>query len=976
MTPSSVNQILQLAAWFMALIELIMALYILLLNVWHVSNRHVSALLLLFAINTFAVGQLMSATTADQAMWITALLAATSSAVPPALLTVAVVILKPRWLQVSTFVKRRNLWRFAWWLAYGLVFLPAILTLIDVGSGTQLWYTGLDAASYTGGYVAQAEYIAGSWSFFRILNNFAASLITFIPLLYVAFWDKRAMPETRRLAWMLIGIQIISIVVQFVLRPLIRIEIAVLATNFLYVLGYAYAAFQQLISERRMQRGRLPIRLTAIILVITIPVFIALMGIFVARTRVEIEKATAIRLEGINRSLAANVSVWLKLNVEALQQLVILPDIVSMNAEQQKPVLEAMAAAHPHMYLVSTTDLNGINVARSDDQEPKDYSDRPWFLGPTNDASLTLQSLVGRTSGEPALAVSLPIQDDSGATIGIGMFASNLTAIADEVHTSKIGETDVAYVVDANDRVIVHPNLASSAELHDYSAYPPIVALRAGTRGLWKFTDEEGRQWQTYLDVLDNGWGIVVQQEDAELFAPVRQLQAVVWAASLASVVILGVLVSLAIRQAFLPLNALTEAASAVSDGDLSRIAPVESQDEIGILADIFNSVTTQLRGNIGSLEMRVTDRTRELERRTRYMEASAQVAHDAASVLDPQQLLERVVALISERFGFYHAGIFLVDENREWAVLRAVSSEGGRRMLARDHRLRIGETGIVGYVTGQGEPRVALDVGEDAVYFNNPDMPGTRSEMALPLRVRGEIIGALDVQSTEPEAFSDEDVAVLQTLADQVAMAINNARLFQQAQKSLEAQRRAYGVQSREAWTDMLRSQLAQGYYCDASGVMPVAERSGAHGDDGRGGGEGLPTLDIPVTVHGGHVIGTISARKPGDAGEWTAEETSLLETLTDQLNVALESARLYQNTQRRAVREQLIGDIVTHVRETLDMETMLKTAAQEVRQALNLPEVTIRLAPRQTDKGTNGGGQDEKSPYRGQSSDGGNDV
>jgi GAF domain-containing protein/HAMP domain-containing protein len=477
--------------------------------------------------------------------------------------------------------------------------------------------------------------------------------------------------------------------------------------------------------------------------------------------------------------------------------------------------------------------------------------------------------------------------------------------------------------------------------------------------------------------VLDNGWGIVVQQEEAEATTPLRQFQAIVWAASILSTILLGILVSLAIRQAFRPLNALTDAATAVADGDLSRIAPVESQDEIGILADIFNSVTTQLRGNIGSLEMRVADRTRELERRTRYMETSAQVARDAASVLDPQQLLDRVVLLISERFGFYHAGIFLIDESREWAVLQAASSEGGRRMLARSHRLKVGEVGIVGHVTGTGEARVALDVGEDAVYFDNPDMPNTRSELALPLRARGEIIGALDVQSTEPEAFSSEDVAVLQTLADQVAVAISNARLFQQAQESLEAQRRAYGTHSREAWGKILRTQLTSGYYCDAAGVTPIMERSAAHGD-----GDGMPALDIPVTVHGGQVIGTISARKPSDAGDWTDEEISLMRTLTEQLNVALESARLYQDTQQRAARERLIGDVVAQIRETLDMETMLKTAAQEVRQALGLPEVTIRLASQLTDKDGNGAGthniqrQNDESPFRDKSSDGGNDV
>ncbi len=234
--------------------------------------------------------------------------------------------------------------------------------------------------------------------------------------------------------------------------------------------------------------------------------------------------------------------------------------------------------------------------------------------------------------------------------------------------------------------------------------------------------------------------------------------------------------------------------------------------------------------------------------------------------------------------------------------------------------------------------------------------------------------MGVLDVQSTEPQAFIDEDVAVLQTLADQVAMAISNARLFQQAQESLEAERRAYGVQSRDVWTDLLSARSDLGYYCDADGVTLATEHPPVHDDHHD---TDLAAVEIPVTVYGGQVIGTINARKPGEAGEWTAEEISLLETLTEQLNVALESARLHQDTQRRAARERLIGEVTARIRETLDLETMLKTAAQEMRQALDLPEVVIRLTPRLAGGDGDGDGKrDDENPSRGRPSDGGNNV
>ena len=168
-------------------------------------------------------------------------------------------------------------------------------------------------------------------------------------------------------------------------------------------------------------------------------------------------------------------------------------------------------------------------------------------------------------------------------------------------------------------------------------------------------------------------------------------------------------------------------------------------------------------------------------------------MARDATAILDVNQLLHETVHLISEQFGFYHAGVFLLDEANEYAELRAASSAGGQRLLERGHRLRIGQTGIVGHVTATGEPRIALDVGQDAVFFDNPDLPDTRSEMAVPLVARGRVIGALDVQSTRQAAFSSEDVSVLQTMADQLATAIENARLFTATQEALTETREMF---------------------------------------------------------------------------------------------------------------------------------------------------------------------------------------
>jgi GAF domain-containing protein len=372
----------------------------------------------------------------------------------------------------------------------------------------------------------------------------------------------------------------------------------------------------------------------------------------------------------------------------------------------------------------------------------------------------------------------------------------------------------------------------------------------------------------------------------------------------------------------------------------------------LGTALSQSRDLTRQLEAERAGLAVQVEERTAALERRSIQLEAAAQVAQEAASIQDVDLLLTETAHLISHRFGFYHTGIFLLDERGEYAILRAASSEGGKRMLARGHRLAVGQIGIVGYVTGAGQARIALDVGEDAAFFDNPDLPGTRSEMALPLRARGRIIGALDVQSVEAQAFTEEDATVLQTLADQVGLAINNAQLFRQAQESLEAERRAYGQLSQEAWRSLLATQAISHQRYDPHGILPGGDgwqeemvRAAREGHMVRGRNTATPSLAVPLKVRG-EIVGVLDAHKPEGTPAWTAEEITLLESLVEQLGVALDSARLYQDTQQRAARDRMLGEVTARMRQTLDMETVLQTAIREIGDALGIAEVEVRMS------------------------------
>lgn len=361
-------------------------------------------------------------------------------------------------------------------------------------------------------------------------------------------------------------------------------------------------------------------------------------------------------------------------------------------------------------------------------------------------------------------------------------------------------------------------------------------------------------------------------------------------------------------------------------------------------------STLNELLEERSTLEERVNERTSAMDKRTVLLKAVADVGKSITSFRNLSELLQQTTNLINENFGHYHVGIFLVDERKEYAVLTASNSEGGQRMLGNQHRLKIGETGLVGYVTANAKARIALDVGKDAVYFNNPDLPQTRSEIALPLVVGGQILGALDVQSTEPQAFSDDDSSTLQILAEQLAVAIQNANLFDQTEKALEASRVTYGEKSREAWSKILRSQPRIGFIATPPATVQTHSEkmdpalAKAFETGGLVTDEDKLTISLPIKVRG-QAIGAIRLKKTEIAEAWTQDETNLALTLSDQLSGALESARLYRESQQRGARESLVSDISARISAVSSTDTIVRETVQELGQVLGNASVTFQL-------------------------------
>ena len=413
------------------------------------------------------------------------------------------------------------------------------------------------------------------------------------------------------------------------------------------------------------------------------------------------------------------------------------------------------------------------------------------------------------------------------------------------------------------------------------------------------------------------------------------------------------------------PIVHLTQTAQSIAEGNLSAQAPADSMDEFGLLGSAFNTMTRQVRTLINELEERVNARTYEIEKqnralvsRARQLQTVADVARHIVSVQELENLFFSVTHLISERFGFYHVGVFLLDANKEFAILRASNSAGGQRMLARNHMLPVGRIGIVGYVTGTGLPRIALDVGGDAVFFNNPDLPTTRSEMALPLKVGAQIIGALDIQSEQADAFHEEDIELFNTLADQVAIAIYNNELYTETARALRESQTLHRQYLHEEWEQEVTARKVNGYIYNRMGVTaqqinlpewnPVLENGTAlfKVTPGEGQTPNQAIMAVPINVRG-ETLGVIHVQDSGQERFWSEDEIAVVNDVANQVAVALENARLFEATARRADHEKKVLDITAQIRSTNEPERMIQIAVQEIRRALGATRAQIYVRP-----------------------------
>jgi GAF domain-containing protein/HAMP domain-containing protein len=669
-------------------------------------------------------------------------------------------------------------------------------------------------------------------------------------------------------------------------------------------------------------------------------------------------------------------SVFIPAHVELTNTLISKLNVV----KQIELVMPAMFAGNPDIVAMYFGGVTGETIYYPNIDlaaiVPPDFdvTGRSWFVNAAPDKN-PQNSVVWSTPYQDAalhglvVTTSAPVFNARGRFQGVVAMDIQLTQITNLVSGIRIGNSGYAFLIDEQDRLIALPPSGYS----DFGVNADIVPIgevlnsETLTNSSAEIFDIINASNEVQTISLAGVERYIVQEEVPEvgykliLVVPSHELLIETAAVSeqiaratrnalnvsiLLVLAIFGIatVASLTIGERLTtPLRVLTNTANKIIAGNIEAKAEVQTRDEIGILANTLNTMTANLRELIQSLEQRVVERTVELqaalkkgEQRSRQYEAITKVTQAINAMQNLQELLPHISHVISQQFGFYHVGIFLNDPNDQYAILGAANSEGGRRMLKRGHQLKIGEQGIVGYVTSTGRPRIALNVGEDITFFNNPDLPETHSEMALPLRIAGRIIGALDVQSTEPNAFSDDDVEVLSTLADQVSLAIQNARLFEQMQRSLseaEALSRQY---FQETWSRLQHEQKISGVRYNISGTTELEKaRTNLEATQER------QTVSVPIRLRG-ETIGTLSVLAPKQENI-SRDQMDLIKAVADRVAISAENARLFEETTRRAEREHMVSEITAKIRQTNDPDEMLRNAVDELKRALNVSRIEI---------------------------------
>jgi GAF domain-containing protein/ActR/RegA family two-component response regulator/HAMP domain-containing protein len=389
------------------------------------------------------------------------------------------------------------------------------------------------------------------------------------------------------------------------------------------------------------------------------------------------------------------------------------------------------------------------------------------------------------------------------------------------------------------------------------------------------------------------------------------------------------------------PLRAVQAGAQTFGAGQLDHVIEVKGSPELRDLAFSLNHMAADLKRSREESEQLYRDTEQRIQDRTRDLAMSAEIGRIATSLRDVDTLLRESVAQIRRRFeAIYHAQIFLLDDLGENAVLVASTGEAGRRLIDSGHKLAVGSDSVIGRVTARKQVSIASDTRRlDIPWQPNPLLPQTRSEMALPLMIEGRVIGALDLQSTTPDAFTDDMVRVLEVLADQLAIAIENARLLEESDRRLRDIDDLNRQLTRSAWEELIANERAQsprGYLYNQMRMVPLR--------DGETPDVRQRRSEMPIQLRG-EIIGTLETTTP-DTGELPQDDRLLVQAVAERVALAIENARLFEQTQRALAETERLYETARTVSSGSELEAIYQLIAEQLSAIPQVDDIDILLS------------------------------
>lgn len=625
--------------------------------------------------------------------------------------------------------------------------------------------------------------------------------------------------------------------------------------------------------------------------------------------------------------------------------------IYSRLTTQLAAELKEFRTAFPDHVELFITNQYGALVAATNRTSDYNQADEAWWQAAYNNGQgaiyISNTPELDQSSAAFGINMAVPVYDPQDKTvIAILRTTYRLTSLANFLSSTTLGQTGHSDLFLPGGQILSAD--ASTLEQVDPATAAQIQTLATMPYAQFAFEDQPSLISEAAVtaitgepSVANLGWLVISHQNLAEAVAPVdAQTRSMLIIAFIVLVVVAALALILGQWLAN-PITRLTAVAQKIAAGDLEAQAQIESQDEIGQLAQTFNGMTTQLRNLIDSLEDQVHERTAELT-------LSLEVGQRASAIRNLQELLPAITELIRERFNLYYTQVYLMDDLEQTVVLKAGTGTVGETLLARHHKISVGEGSIVGSVATSGKSVVVPNTEHSEIHKPNPLLPDTRSELAVPLIVEGRVIGVLDMQADRPNTFVLSSVTVFEAMATQLANSIDSAQQFALAQAAQRKAEEAVQQFTRQSWLERLAAHKGDlGFVYNLSAITPLtsAAQPSPSGE--------LPALNsftAPLVVQN-QPVGRLAVTPPAEK-RWSNEEQAFVSAVAQQLAQKAENLRLFEQTQQRAAREQLARQISDKVRASRDIDGALKTAAEELAKALGAARaaVNLQLAPGET--------------------------